>query len=137
MRKILSIIILFICFTVYGQTHIEYISEPADSMALIGKEDIDVINRVFYEKNVLDSLHDINEQIISTMEQEMDILDSIIVSQENIIVNDSLIIEDLENRNIQTVNQYSKELKKEKNKKISFEALTGASIIAIILLILL
>lgn len=137
MRKILSIIFLFICFTVYGQTHIEYISEPADSMALIGKEDIDVINRVFYEKNVLDSLHDINEQIISTMEQEMDILDSIIVSQENIIVNDSLIIEDLENRNIQTVNQYSKELKKEKNKKISFEALTGASIIAIILLILL
>ena len=67
----------------------------------------------------------------------MDILDSIIISQENIIVNDSLIIEDLENRNIQTVNQYSKELKKEKNKKISFEALTGASIIAIILLILL
>jgi hypothetical protein len=137
MRKILSIIFLFICFTVYGQTHIEYISEPADSMALISKEDIDVINRVFYEKNVLDSLHDINEQIISTMEQEMNTLDSIIVSQENIIVNDSLIIEDLENRNIQTVNQYSKELKKEKNKKISFEALTGASIIAIILLILL
>ena len=137
MRKILSIIFLFICFTVCGQTHIEYISEPTDSMALIGKEDIDVINRVFYEKNILDSLHDINEQIISTMEQEMNILDSIIVSQENIIVNDSLIIEDLENRNIQTVNQYSKELKKEKNKKISFEALTGASIIAIILLILL
>lgn len=137
MRKILSIIFLFTCFTVCGQTHIEYISEPVDSMALIGKEDIDVINRVFYEKNVLDSLHDINEQIISTMEQEMDILDSIIISQENIIVNDSLIIEDLENRNIQTVNQYSKELKKEKNKKISFEALTGASIIAIILLILL
>lgn len=137
MRKILSIIFLFICFTVYGQTHIEYISEPTDSMALINKEDIDIINRVFYEKNVLDSLHNINEQIISTMEQEMNILDSIIVSQENIIVNDSLIIEDLENRNIQTVNQYSKELKKEKNKKISFEALTGASMIVIILLILL
>ena len=137
MRKILSIVFLFICFTVYGQTHIEYISEPTDSMALVSKEDIDVINRVFYEKNVLDSLHDINEQIISTMEQEMDILDSIIVSQENIIVNDSLIIEDLENRNIQTVNQYSKELKKEKNKKISFQATTGVGIIAIILILLL
>jgi hypothetical protein len=106
-------------------------------MALINKEDIDVINRVFYEKNVLDSLHDINEQILSTLEQEIIALDSIIVSQENIIMNDSLIIEDLENRNIQTANQYAKELKKEKNKKISFEALTGAGIIAIILLILL
>lgn len=137
MRKILSVIFLFICFAVYGQTHIEYISEPSDSMALINKEDIDVINRVFYEKNVLDSLHDINEQILSTLEQEIIALDSIIVSQENIIMNDSLIIEDLENRNIQTANQYAKELKKEKNKKISFEALTGAGIIAIILLILL
>lgn len=137
MRKILLVIFLFIGFTVCAQTHVEYISEPTDSMALISKEDIDVINKVFHERKTLDSLHNLNEKIISVLEQEKIVLDSIIVSQENIISNDSLIIGDLENRNTQTINQYTKELKKEKNKKISFQALTGAGIIAIILLILL
>ena len=137
MRKILLIIFLFIGFTVCAQTHIEYISEPTDSMALISKEDVDVINKVFHERKVLDSLHDLNEKIISILGHEKIVLDSIIVSQENIIANDSLIINDLENRNTQTINQYTKELKKEKNKKLSFEALTGASLIVIILLILL
>lgn len=137
MRKILLVIFLFIGFTVCAQTHVEYISEPTDSMALISKKDIDVINKVFHERKTLDSLHNLNEKIISVLEQEKIVLDSIIVSQENIISNDSLIISDLENRNTQTINQYTKELKKEKNKKISFQALTGAGIIAIILLILL
>ena len=137
MRKILLVIFLFIGFTVCAQTHVEYISEPTDSMALISKEDVDVINKVFHERKTLDSLHNLNEKIISVLEQEKIVLDSIIVSQENIISNDSLIINDLENRNTQTVNQYTKELKKEKNKKISFQALTGAGIVAIILLILL
>lgn len=137
MRKILLVIFLFIGFTVCAQTHVEYISEPTDSMALISKEDVDVINKVFHERKTLDSLHNLNEKIISVLEQEKIVLDSIIVSQENIISNDSLIINDLENRNTQTINQYTKELKKEKNKKISFQALTGAGIVAIILLILL
>lgn len=137
MRKILLVIFLFIGFTVCAQTHVEYISEPTDSMALISKKDIDVINKVFHERKTLDSLHNLNEKIISVLEQEKIVLDSIIVSQENIISNDSLIINDLENRNTQTINRYTKELKKEKNKKISFQALTGAGIIAIILLILL
>lgn len=137
MRKILLVIFLFIGFTVCAQTHVEYISEPTDSMALISKEDVDIINKVFHERKTLDSLHNLNEKIISVLEQEKIALDSIIVSQENIISNDSLIINDLENRNTQTINQYTKELKKEKNKKISFQALTGAGIVAIILLILL
>ena len=47
------------------------------------------------------------------------------------------IIKELETRNENNTQYYSKELKKEKNKKISFQTLTGASIIAIILIILL
>ena len=52
-------------------------------------------------------------------------------------LNDSLLISELENRNKQTIEQYTKELKKEKTKKISFQTTTGLSIIAIILLLLL
>ena len=137
MRKTLTCILLFMCPIIYAQTHLEYISERTDSMALINKHDIDIINNVFNERNTLDSLNNLNEQIISNLERKTTVLDSIVVTQENVILNDSLLIFELENRNKQTVEQYAKELKKEKRKKISFQSLTGAGIIAIILLILL
>lgn len=136
MRKILLALSL-IGFTSYAQTHIEYISEPTDSMALISKQDIDIINNVFNERNVLDSLHNINEQVISTLEITNKIQNDLLETQSLIIVNKDQIIEELEERNKNNIQRYSKELKKEKNKKISFQTTTGLSIIAIILLLLL
>lgn len=136
MRKLLIIILLFIPIFVFGQTHIVYISEKTDSMALISKHDIDIINRVFNEKYVLDSLHNLNEQIISYLESEIKIQDSVILNQRNIIENKTLMINELEDINTQTIETYSKELKKERNKKISFQTMTGAGLIIIILLIL-
>jgi hypothetical protein len=136
MRKILLALSL-IGFTSYAQTHIEYISEPTDSMALISKQDIDIINNVFNERNVLDSLHNINEQVISTLEITNRIQNDLLETQSLIIVNKDQIIEELEERNKNNIQCYSKELKKEKNKKISFQTTTGLSIIAIILLLLL
>lgn len=124
----------FICS---AQTHLEYISEPSDSMVVIDKKDIDVINNVFNERNILDSLYHLNEQIISNLEIEIHLQDSIIITQNKIIKNGECIVAELEDRNNQIIKTYSKELKKEKNKKISFEALTGVSVIAIILLLLL
>lgn len=138
MRKvIITLFFLFLGFAINAQSHIEYVSEKTDSMALISKEDIDVINNVFEEKNRLERLHDINEEIISTLEINSNVQNSVIEYQELVIANDKAMIKELENRNIKNVEKYSKELKKEKTKKISFEALTGAGIIAIILLILL
>lgn len=137
MRKTLIVIFLAICFIGKSQTHVEYVSEPTDSMALINKKDIDVINNVFNERNVLDSLHNINEQLLSNMELELKIQDSIISNQVLIISNSNQIIADLEDQNLQNIEKYTKDLKKEKNKKISFQTLTGASIVVIILLILL
>lgn len=136
MRKILLALSL-IGFTSYAQTHVEYISEPTDSMALISKQDIDIINNVFNERNVLDSLHNINEQVISTLEITNRIQNDLLETQSLIIVNKDQIIEELEERNKNNIQCYSKELKKEKNKKISFQTTTGLSIIAIILLLLL
>lgn len=137
MRKILIFILSFICLPMLSQTHVVYVSEPTDSMALINKKDIDIINNVFNERNVLDSLHNLNEQIISNLEQESVIKDSIIVGQNNIIENKELIISELEDKTGQMTETYNKKLKQEKNKTISFQALTGAGIVAIILLILL
>jgi hypothetical protein len=124
-------------FTCSAQTHLEYISEPSDSMAVINKEDIDLINGVFNERNILDSLYNLNEQIISNLEVEINIQDSIIINQNQTIKNNEVVISELETRNNQNIEMYSKELKKEKRTKISFQSLTGAGIITIILLLLL
>ena len=137
MRKALISMFLVIGFICNAQTHIEYISEKTDSMALINKEDIDVINNVFVDRARLDSLYKLNEQIISNIESELKIQDSIILNQVLIIENNELAIKELEDRNNQNIENYSKELRKEKRKKISFQSLTGAGFIAIILLILL
>ena len=127
-----------LCFTsIAAQTHLEYISEPTDSMALISKEDIDIINNVFNERNVLDSLHNVNEQIISNLEIKNKLQLSTIKSQAVMLENKDAIIRELEIRNDNSVQYYSKELKKEKNKKISFQTTTGIGIVAIILILLL
>ena len=71
------------------------------------------------------------------LELESLIKDSIILKQDKTIENTNIIVEELEKNNLETIEKYSQELKMEKRKKISFQTLTGAGIIAIILLILL
>ena len=137
MRKIVLMFSLMVGFNCFAQTHLEYISEPTDSMALISKQDIDIINNVFAERNMLDSLCKINEELISKLELNNRVKSAVLERQVVIIKNNEMVIKELEARNENSVKYYSKELKKEKNKKISFQALTGASVIAIILLILL
>lgn len=136
MRKILTILLLMVCLISNAQIHLEYISEKTDSMALINQKDIDIINNVFYEKNILDSLHNLNEQIISNLEIELDIQDSVILTQSQIIANKNLALLELENERILLTETYSKQVEKEKNKKITYQTCTGISVVAIILLIL-
>lgn len=129
--------LLIINIPIFAQTHIEYISEKTDTMALISKQDIDVINRIFVEKALLDSLNVINEQIILRLEEENVIKSSVIEKQKLIIENDKVVIDKLNHQNEQLADIYSKELRRERNKKISFQATTGVGIIAIILILLL
>lgn len=128
---------MFACTSLYAQTYLEYVSEKADSMVVINKKDVDIINNVFHEKFILDSLNNINEQIISTFEISSNIQSSIIESQSMEIDNYKSIVNELELKNKNIVNTYSKKLKKEKAKKISFQTTTGLGIITIILLLLL
>lgn len=137
MRSLLIILCLFIGLSSYAQTHIEYISEPTDSMALVSKKDVDIINRVFYDREVLDSLLSISEQTIRVLEKQNKVQSNIISNQKLIIENKDVVIKELEAKIESNVQYYSKELKEEKIKKISFQTTTGIGIIAIILLILL
>lgn len=136
MRTVLIILFLTICFSSYGQTHIEYISEKTDSMALINQKDIDIINNVFNERNVLDSLHNLNEQIIYNLESEINIQDSIILTQAQTIANNNLALLELEEHNKKIIDSYSDEIWTEKNKRITYQTFTGFSVAAIIFLLL-
>lgn len=137
MRRLLIIICLFIGLSGYAQTHIEYISEPTDSMALISKKDVDIVNKVFHERSILDSLLNVSEQLVSALEEQNKIQSNIIETQTLIINNKDLVIKDLETKIESNTQYYSKELKKEKTKKISFQTTTGVGIIVIILILLL
>lgn len=136
MRKIL-ILFLLLNVTCFAQTHVEYISEKCDSMALINQSDIDVINNVFAERNKLDSLNAINNKIIETLELETEVLDSIIKKQLFIIDNDQIVHQNLKRNYEKVLNRYNQDLKRERNQKTSFQITTGIGLIAIILLILL
>ena len=136
MRKLLILLIL-VSTSAFAQTHIEYISEKCDSMAFINIDDINTINKVFNERNQLDSINKINEQIIKLMNLENSTLNSAILKQSAIIENDKAIIKKLENDSNIIKKQYETNLKKEQRKTISFQTTTGLGIIAIILLILL
>lgn len=137
MRKIIVFLLLIITCSLYGQTHITYISEKTDSMALINKEDIDIINNVFFEKKRLDSLNRVNDKIIFNLNVKTQIQDSIIFKQGLLIQNEKLLYQELENKLNKNTQLYQQEIKRERAEKISFQALTGTGLIIIILLILL
>ena len=86
-----------ICFTELNAQsldslkHITIVTELQDSMALINNDDINIINKVFYERDVLDSLNSINDSLIRKLDLVRINQDNIILKQKAVIQNDSLI----------------------------------------------
>lgn len=103
MRNVLVIFFLAIGINCFAQIHIECISEKTDSMALINKHDIGVINKVFEERKMLDSLNTINEKLIEVLELNNKVQSSVIEDQIRIIKNKDLVIDELETRNENSV----------------------------------
>lgn len=136
MRKILILLYCIISLQCYCQSSVEYISTKCDSMALINKHDIDIINNVFEQRNTLKELNNINDKVICNLEVKNKLLDSIITKQRLTIQNDGLIQANLEKNYLELKERYAKDIKKEQSKKISFQALTGIGVIVIILLLL-
>lgn len=144
--KILALIISFIiCFTELNAQsldslkHITIVTELQDSMALINNNDINIINKVFYERDLLDSLNSVNDSLIRKLDLVRINQDNIIRKQKAVIQNDSLIkiqyqltIDD-KNKIIQD-NQ--KAIKNQKNQKIVWQSTTGALAVALLVVLL-
>ncbi len=135
-RFTLTFIFIFICWSLFGQDlsqikHIEIVSELQDSMALINKTDIEKLNKVFYEKRNLDSLLVINDSIICNLKAINTKVDSIVLSQLNVIKNDKIIITQLKSNN----NKLQKKLTKA-HKIIFWESTIGSVVIIILCLLI-
>lgn len=138
--KKLWIILIISLFSIssYAQ-HVELVSEPTDSMALISKEDIDVINNVFNERNILDSLNTINDSIINNLELVRLQHLNIIKDQKVIIQNDSLIInrqELLLKERDKILQKYQKDIKNQKTQKTIWMSTSGGLAIALLIVLL-
>lgn len=123
MKQFLIILLLIFPTWLYSQSlntikHVEIISELQDSMVLLNKQDVDKINKAFYDLKQLDSLKKLHLEMISCLEIKNSKLDSIISEQKVIIQNEVKIRTRLEEQTNNTIESYKKKYKKEKIKKI-------------------
>lgn len=135
MRKLILFILLFVPILANSQIRIEVVTEMQDTMALINKSDIDIINKVFFEKNKLDNLNIINTKIIDNLDLKIIDLNKIIENKDTIIYNNNFTIQLLkENYNLQQ--EYNNEkIDKLRKKRNIWMSTTFASIVVIIFLL--
>ena len=139
MKKLWIILIISLFSISSFAQHIELISEPTDSMALISKEDIDIVNNVFNERNILDSLNTINDSIISNLIIMRDYYLNIMQNQKVIIKNDSLIkikYKILIEKRDAILQKYQKDIKKQKTQKTIWMSTSGGLAIALLIVLL-
>ena len=143
--KILALIISFMmCFTglnaqsLDSLKHVVIVTELQDTMALINNDDINIINKAFYERDLLDSLNSVNDSLIRKLDLVRINQDNIIKKQKVIIQNDSLIKIQyklaIDDRN-KIIQDNQKAIKNQKTQKTIWQSTTGA--LAIILLVVL
>lgn len=116
-----------ICFTglnaqsLDSLKHVVIVTELQDSMALINNNDVNIINKVFYERDLLDSLNSVNDSLIRKLDLVRINQDNIIRKQKAVIQNDSLIKIQyqlaIDDRN-KTIQDNQKAIKNQKNQKI-------------------
>ena len=141
MKQYLIILLLIIPTWLYSQSlntikHVEIISELQDSMVLLNKQDVDKINKTFYDLKQLDSLKKLHLEMISCLEIKNSKLDSIISEQKVIIQNEVKIRTRLEEQTNNTIESYKKKYKKEKIKKICWQSATGVCLLTFLIILL-
>ena len=139
------IISFMMCFTglnaqsLDSLKHVAIVTELQDSMALINNDDINTINKAFYERDVLDSLNLVNDSLIRKLDLVRINQDNIIRKQKAIIQNDSLIKIQyqlaIDDRN-KIIQDNQKAIKNQKNQKIIWQSTTGALAIALLVVLL-
>ena len=133
------------CFTgLYAQSldslkHVVVVTELQDTMALINNDDINIINKVFYERDLLDSLNSVNDSLIRKLDLVRINQDNIIQKQKAVIQNDSLIKIQyklaIDDRN-KIIQDNQKAIKNQKNQKVIWQSTTGALAIALLVVLL-
>lgn len=145
--KTLAIIFSFLmCFTgLSAQTldslkHVVVVTEVRDSMALVNNNDINIINKVFYERDILDSLNTVNDSLIRKLTLVNIAQQSIIYNMQEIIKTDSLIVSQYKNTidyKNQVIQDTENELDKQKKWNKIWQSTSGVlAIISLILIIL-
>lgn len=120
--------------------HIEIISNnlTSDSLAALNKEDIDIINNVFHERNQLDSLVIVQDSMLVKLES-ISLEKSLIINNKDFIIkNNEKIKQDMQkiiDNNNTIIQQKELELKKEKRKKKFWRSTTGICVGAIIVIL--
>ena len=126
MKRIALILSFLMCFIISNAQsidslkHIVIVTKLQDSMALINNEDINIINKVFYERNLLDSLNTINDTLIQRLKLVQIEQSNIILNQKVIIQNDSLIklnYKTLLDEREKILQKYQKDIKNQKTQK--------------------
>lgn len=134
-----------ICFTglnaqsLDSLKHVVIVTELQDSMALINNDDINTINKVFYERDLLDNLNSVNDSLIRKLDLVRINQDNIIRKQKAIIQNDSLIKIQyrlaIDDRN-KIILDSQKAIKNQKTQKTIWQSTTGALAIALLVVLL-
>lgn len=144
--KIFALIIGFmLCFTglnaqsIDSLKHIVVVTEMQDSMALINNNDINIINKVFHEREVLDSLHEVDGTLIRKLDLVRIEQDKIIKNQRAVIQNDSIIKRQYQlaiDQKNQIIKDNEKAVKIQKTQKTIWQSTTGALAIVLIVVLL-
>lgn len=145
MKRIALILSFLMCFIISNAQsidslkHIVIVTELQDSMALINNEDINIINKVFYERNLLDSLNTINDTLIQHLKLVQIEQSNIILNQKVIIQNDSLIklnYKTLLDEREKILQKYQKDVKNQKTQKTIWMSASGGLAIALLIILL-
>lgn len=144
--KILALIVgLFMCFTglnaqsLDSLKHVVIVTEMQDSMALINNNDINIINKVFHEREILDSLHEVDGTLIRKLDLVKIEQDKIIKNQRAVIQNDSIIKRQYQlaiDQKNQIIKDNEKAVKIQKTQKTIWQSTTGALAIVLIVVLL-
>lgn len=124
MKQLILFLLLFLLVVpMYGQViegvkHIEIVSEIQDTMALLNKKDIDKINQVFFEREKLDSLNKVNEDLVMVYQAKCLQLLQISDLKDGIIKDKDLLIDETKTSLEAKYEDQKLETKKMRNKKL-------------------
>lgn len=140
MKRLIFILFLFCSLQGYAQIdsvkHIEIVSEIQDTMALLNKQDIDKINKIFFERDKLDSLNRANEEIIALYQTKCLYLLNTSSLKDDIIRDKDLLIDETKTSLEAKYETQKLETKKMRNKKMIWQGISIAEIAIFLIIIL-